>query len=74
MTRAAKRIDGVKACKADRKARSAEVTYDPSKTTPETIAKMISDRTGFKTTVPKKRKTAARHEGVPYGTPIAARM
>jgi len=31
------------------------VTYDPSKTTPETIAKMISDRTGFKTTVPKKR-------------------
>ena len=55
MTRAATRIDGVKACKADRKARTAAVTYDPSKTTPETIAKMISDRTGFKTTVPKKR-------------------
>ena len=53
--RAAKHIAGVKACKADRKAGTAEVTYDPSKTTPETIAKVISDNTGFKTTVPKKR-------------------
>lgn len=55
MTQAAKRIDGVKSCKADRKAGNAKVTYDASKTTPEAIAKMISDRTGFKTTVPKKR-------------------
>ena len=55
MTRAAKNIDGVKSCKADRKARTAEVTYDPSKTTPETIAKVISDKTGFKATLPKKR-------------------
>jgi len=55
VTRAAKRIDGVKACKADRKAGTAEVTYDPAKTTPEAIAKVISDKSGFPTTVPKKR-------------------
>jgi len=55
VTRAATRIDGVKACKADRKARTAAVTYDPSKTTPETIARVISDKTGFKTTAPRKR-------------------
>lgn len=55
MTRAARGIDGVKTCKADRKAGTAEVTYDPVKTTPETIAKVISDKTGFKTTVPKRR-------------------
>ena len=54
MTRAAKRIDGVKSCKADRKAGTAEVTYDPSKTSPGNIAKVISDKTGFKATVPKK--------------------
>ena len=54
---AAKRVDGVKSCKADRKAGNAKVTYDASKTTPEAIAKMISDRTGFKTTVLKKRNT-----------------
>jgi copper chaperone CopZ len=55
VTRAAKNVEGVKTCKADRKARTAEVTYAPSKTTPEAIAKVISDETGFKTTAPKKR-------------------
>lgn len=54
MTQAAKRVDGVKSCKADRKAGTAQVTYDASKTSPTAIAKVISDRTGFKTTAPKK--------------------
>jgi copper chaperone CopZ len=52
--RAAKTVDGVKACKADYKRGTAEVTYDPSKTTPEAIAKAISEKTGFKATAPKK--------------------
>ena len=49
MTLAAKRIDGVKDCKAN-----YEVTYDPSKTTPDAIAKVISEKTGFKATAPRK--------------------
>lgn len=53
MTQAAKRIDGVKNCTANRKTGTAEVTYDASKTTPEAIAKIITDKTGFKATVPK---------------------
>lgn len=52
MTLAAKRIDGVKDCKASYKKGTAEVTYDPSKTTPEAIARAISETTGFKTTAP----------------------
>lgn len=56
MTRAAKSIDGVKECKASFQEGTAEVTYDPSKTTPESIARVISDKTGYKTTVPKSTK------------------
>lgn len=54
MTLAAKRIDGVKDCKANYKKGTAEVTYDPSKTTPDAIAKVISEKTGFKATAPNK--------------------
>ena len=54
MKLAAKRIDGVKDCKANYKNGTAEVTYDPSKTTPDAIAKVISQKTGFKATAPKK--------------------
>lgn len=54
MTLAAKRIDGVKDCKASYKKGTAEVTYDPSKTTPEAIAQVISKTTGFKATAPSK--------------------
>ena len=54
MTLAAKRIDGVKDCKASFKKGTAEVTYDPSKTTPQAIAKVISETTGFKATAPSK--------------------
>jgi copper chaperone CopZ len=54
VTLAAKRIDGVKDCKASYKTGTAEVTYDPAKTTPQAIAKVISEKTGFKATAPKK--------------------
>ena len=54
MKLAAKRIDGVKDCKASYKKGTAEVTYDASKTTPEAIAKVIFEKTGFKATAPKK--------------------
>jgi len=54
VTLAAKRIDGVKDCKASFKKGTAEVTYDPSKTTPQAIAKVISETTGFKATAPSK--------------------
>lgn len=53
MKLAAKTVDGVKDCTADYKTGQAEVTYDPSKTTPDAIAKVISEKTGFKATAPK---------------------
>lgn len=56
MSRAAKSVDGVKDCKADYKKGTAEVTFVPSKTTPEIIAKAIADKTGYKVIVPKKPK------------------
>ncbi len=56
MTRAAKSIDGVKDCKASFQNGTAEVTYDPAKTTPEAIAKVISEKTGYKATAPKRTK------------------
>lgn len=56
MTRAAKSIDGVKECKASFQKGTAEVTYDSSKTTPEAIARVIGDKTGYKTTAPKRTK------------------
>lgn len=56
MSQAAKSVDGVKDCKADYKKGTAEVTFVPSKTTPEIIAKAIADKTGYKVIVPKKPK------------------
>lgn len=54
---AAKTVDGVKEVKASYDKGSAEVTYDPSKTTPEAIAKVITERSGFKATAqPDKKK------------------
>lgn len=53
MKLAAKTVDGVKDCKADYKTGLAEVTYDPSKTTPDAIARVISEKTGFKAAAPK---------------------
>ena len=51
----AKRIDGVKAVKVGQPNGQAEITYDPTRTSPEAIAKRISDKTSFKAEPPKKQ-------------------
>jgi len=54
---AAKSVDGVKDVKASYDRKNAEVTYDPTKTTPIAIAKVITERSGFKATPqPDKKK------------------
>lgn len=57
---AAKSVEGVKDCQASYKTGTAEVTYDPSKTTPEAIAKVIAQKTGYKATAPKKPASGGR--------------
>lgn len=47
----AKKIDGVKTATVDQPKGTAQVTYDPAKTTPAKIAKVIEDKTSFKTEV-----------------------
>lgn len=49
----AKKIDGVSAVKASQPKGTAEITYDPAKTSPEAIAKFITERTAFKAEAPK---------------------
>lgn len=56
MSQAAKSVDGVKECKADFKKGTAEITFLPSKTNADAIAKVIADKTGYKVVVPKKPK------------------
>jgi len=57
---AAKTVDGVKDVKASDDKKNADVTDDPSKTTPEAIAKVITERSGFRATAqPEKRKQRA---------------
>ena len=54
---AARTVDGVKDVKASYDKRNARVTYDATKTTPEAIAKVITERSGFKATPqPDKKK------------------
>lgn len=50
---AAKQIDGVKDAKASYAKGTAEVTYDPARTAPEAIAKVIAQKTGYTTQVVK---------------------
>ncbi len=50
---AAKQIDGVTGASASYAKGTADVTYDPAKTSPEAIAKAIALKTGYKTTVAK---------------------
>lgn len=50
---AAKQIDGVTAASASYAKGTADVTYDPAKTSPEAIAKAIAAKTGYKTAVAK---------------------
>jgi len=53
---AAKKVDGVKSVKTDADKRLAEVTFDPTKTTPEAIASAITKNAGFKVELPKVTK------------------
>lgn len=50
---AAKRIAGVKDAKASYAKGTADVTFDPAKTTAEAIARTIAKRTGYKVGVAK---------------------
>ena len=52
---AAKKVDGVKSVTASHKSGTAEVTYDPAKTSPDAIAKVVTDKSGFKAEVVKKQ-------------------
>lgn len=56
MSQAAKSVDGVKECKADYRKGTAEITFLPSKTSADAVAKVIADKTGYKVAVPKKIK------------------
>lgn len=49
---AARKVDGVKAVKASSDKGIAEVTYDPAKTSPAAIAKVITEKSGFKAEAP----------------------
>lgn len=53
--KAAKKIDGVISVKASQPNGTAEVTYDPAKTTPDVIAKAITKETPFKAEEQKHR-------------------
>jgi copper chaperone CopZ len=46
-----KKIDGVIAAKASQPKGTADITYDPAKTSPEAVAKIISEKTPFKAEV-----------------------
>ena len=54
---AAGKVDGVKDVKTNLETRTADVTFDPSKTNAEAIATAITKGTGFKTEVQKAGKT-----------------
>lgn len=54
VAKAARKIEGVTAAKVSHQKGTAEITYDPAKTTPEAIAKTITDKTVFKAGAPKK--------------------
>lgn len=54
MEKTALKIDGVKTAKVDQRKGEAVLTYDPSKTTPEVIAREITAKTGFAAVVEPK--------------------
>jgi len=47
------KIDGVKTAKVDSRKGTAEIAYDAAKTNPDSIAKTITDKSGFKAEAPK---------------------
>jgi copper chaperone CopZ len=48
-------VDGVKTAKVDQRKGEAVITYDPAKATPESIARMITKKTGFAAEVPPRK-------------------
>jgi mercuric ion binding protein len=52
---AARKVEGVKDAKVSYAKGTAEVTYDPAKTSPEAIARAITDKSGFKAEAPKQK-------------------
>jgi copper chaperone CopZ len=54
---AASKVDGVKDVKTDSDKRTAQVTFDPTKTTAQAIAGAITKGTGFETEVPQTDKS-----------------
>ena len=58
--REAGKIEGVKAAKVSQPKGTAEITYDPDKTTADAIAKAITERTGFKSQVSEPKRKEAR--------------
>lgn len=50
---AAKGVDGVKDAKVSYEEGTAEITYDASKTRPEAIAAVVSQKTGYEVSVAK---------------------
>ena len=53
----ASKVDGVKDVKTDSDTRTAEVTFDPLKTTAQAIASAITKATGFETEVHRTDKS-----------------
>ena len=52
----AKTMDGVTSAKVSQPKGTAEITYDPAKTTPEAVAKIITDKAGFTAEVRKQNQ------------------
>lgn len=52
--REARKIDGVTAAKVSQPKGTAEITYDPAKTSPEEIARLITKTTGFVAEAPRR--------------------
>jgi len=46
------KVDGYKSMKADVTKQEAVVTFDPAKTSPQALAKSITDNTDFEASVP----------------------
>ncbi len=46
------KVDGYKSMKADVKKQEVAVTFDAAKTSPQALAKSITDNTDFKASVP----------------------
>ncbi|MCI0365773.1 MAG: cation transporter [Phycisphaerales bacterium] len=52
----AMKIDGVTAAKVSQPKGTAEITFDAGKTSPEAIAKTVTEKTGFKAQVSAAKK------------------